>query len=143
MTKKRKAVLEALERAEVPLSAADIASSMGCACDLATIYRALHGLEKAGLAEAFAFECSERGIERYYFASLMRHRHFFHCEVCHSFTDLGECRLGPLVDAAEHEFGFVVEGHTLYLTGVCAECGRRNPVQVPIETRLRPPSLHS
>lgn len=122
MTKKRRAVLDILEKAGTPLSAGDIARLVGQDCDLATVYRALHGLEGLGLAEAFAFECSERGIERYYLPRRQVHRHFFHCEKCHAFFDLGECRMGPLVQATEMELGFSVTSHTLYLRGYCAAC---------------------
>lgn len=122
MTRKRRAVFDALERAEGPVSAADLARDLGEDLNLATVYRALHGLEEAGLAEAFAFECRERGIERYYLPQRRVHRHYFHCEQCHRFTDLGGCGVESLVRDAETRFGLRVQAHTLYMTGLCAAC---------------------
>jgi Fur family ferric uptake transcriptional regulator len=118
----REAVLAAIEAAAGPSSAADIVRGLEGRCDPATVYRALHRLEGEGRLEAFVFECEERGIERYYLSRSSAHRHYFHCERCHRFIDLGECRLGELVGELERERGFRVEGHTLYFTGTCPEC---------------------
>lgn len=122
MTKNSEAVLAALEAKKIPSSVADLAGLLEGRCDLATVYRSLHRLEAEGLVEAFAFECRERGIERYYLSRRRPHRHFFHCESCHRFIDLGECRLGGIVEELEREFDLEVESHTLYLTGRCKAC---------------------
>lgn len=122
MTKARASVLGALESAMEPLTAAGVGSLLDGTCDQATVYRALHYLEEQHLAESFVLYCSEHGVERYYSASATTHRHWFHCERCHRFVDLGACRLGGLVSDVERELGLRVTRHTLYLSGVCAEC---------------------
>lgn len=126
MRAKRDLVLEALAASPLPASANDLARALGGACDAATVYRALHRLEAEGKAESFAFECAERGIERYYLARVEApHRHFFHCESCHRFLDLGACRLASLVAEVEAETGAKVEGHSLTFTGTCRDCRAR------------------
>jgi len=120
-------VLAALAAADEPLSAAGVKAALGDACDQATVYRALHYLEESGRAESFVLHCSEHGVERYYSSSAVAHRHWFHCESCHRFLDLGSCRLGPMLGEVEAETGVRVMRHTLYMTGLCPDCGRKRP----------------
>jgi Fur family transcriptional regulator, ferric uptake regulator len=127
-TKARQAIMEALASAKAPLSAAAIYDALGVSADQATVYRNLHLLEDEGLAESFILHCADHGTERYYTAAAdpaegeHSHRHWFHCEKCHSFTDLGSCKICDLVSAYENEYGISVRSHTLYLTGLCAKC---------------------
>jgi len=133
MTRARTAVLAALDGATEPLSAAGVVSKLADTCDQATVYRALHFLEEAGRAESFVLYCSEHGVERYYASASAPHRHWFHCESCHRFVDLGACRIGGLVADVERELGLHVSRHTMYLSGTCADCmaGAECAAQVP------------
>lgn len=127
-TKARQAIIETLARSSVPLSAAAVYEALGVCADQATVYRNLHLLESEGFAESFILHCADHGTERYYTASdrtsgdRTSHRHWFHCERCHHFTDLGSCTLAPLVSEFEAKNGITVHTHTLYLTGICASC---------------------
>ncbi len=129
MTKARKAIMETLARAKAPLSAQAVYEALKVSADPATVYRNLHALEDEGLADSFILHCAGHGTERYYTA-LTRpgeggedaHRHWFHCEKCHRFTDLGSCKLAPLVADFEASHGLTVRAHSLYLTGICARC---------------------
>lgn len=122
MTKARKAIQEILDGADRPLSALEVGASAEGFCDTATIYRALHYLEERGLAESFVLHCSAHGTERYYASRNVRHRHWFHCERCHRFVDLGACRVEPLLLQMEEEAGVEIRHHTLYATGICGDC---------------------
>lgn len=122
MTKARAAVLAALDGAAEPLSASGVVTRLADHCDQATVYRALHHLEETGRAESFVLYCSEHGVERYYASASAPHRHWFHCESCHRFVDLGACRIGGLVADVERELGLHVTRHTMYLSGICADC---------------------
>ncbi len=128
MTRSRQSVLAILLARKEPQSASDVFAHMTDSVDQATVYRTLHYLEENGFAESFILHCSSHGTERYYTvvmdASGMRrgHRHWFHCEQCHSFTDLGDCTLDTLVQGYEEFHGFAVKSHTLYLTGLCSAC---------------------
>ena len=122
MTKAREAVREILESAGEPLSALDVGTLAGSLCDTATIYRALHFLEENGLAESFVLNCLSHGTERYYVSHNVKHRHWFHCERCHNFVDLGACRVEPMLLEMGKAAGVVIRNHTLYATGICAAC---------------------
>ncbi len=130
MTKARTAALEVLRGAEEPLSAAAVHGMMGSDCDQATVYRTLHYLEDHGYAESFVLHCTEHGTERYYTAvdggadgcGSPAHRHWFHCESCHRFIDLGSCTVSELVESFERERGVRVRRHILYFTGLCSDC---------------------
>ena len=124
MTKARNAVKSLLDGAEKPLSALELAERVGGLCDPATIYRSLHYLEDSGWAESFVLHCSAHGTERYYVSREASHRHWFHCERCHSFVDLGACRIGPLLQAMESEAGVEIRHHALYATGLCKACSQ-------------------
>ena len=122
MTKAREAALAALRASAEPLSAAGVLSAIGMDCDQATIYRALHYLEERDLAESFILHCDEHGTERYYVSAGTQHSHWFHCESCHRFIDLGRCRIGDLAADIEQERGMLVRRHVLYFTGLCPDC---------------------
>ncbi len=126
MTKARKAVQDILDAAGKPLCALDVGAITGSICDTATIYRSLHYLEENGFAESFVLHCAVHGTERYYVSCGARHRHWFHCERCHCFVDLGACRVEPLLKDMEKDSGVEIRSHTLYATGICADCMGRN-----------------
>jgi len=123
MTKARRAILEGLENAQSPISVTGLAKQLSDFCDPATVYRNLHYLEKNNLATSFILHCSEHGTERYYSAKSGKdHHHWFHCEHCHRFIDLGGCFYAEQVRHFEAEHGFTVNDHTFYLTGICKAC---------------------
>ncbi|HOT62166.1 MAG TPA: transcriptional repressor [Treponemataceae bacterium] len=122
MTRARESTLSILREANEPLSAAGV-FRLAAGFDQATVYRALHYLEEKGLAVSFILACEEHGTERYYAVSDSgKHRHWFHCERCHRFVDLGDCAIEPLVERYETAYGIDIRSHTLSLTGTCADC---------------------
>lgn len=128
-TQARQAIIQALADASAPLTAKSIYQALGVTTDPATVYRNLHMLEENGLVDSFILHCADHGTEWYYTAcpeidsaGHPAHRHWFHCESCHNFTDLGSCKLAELVSDYEKTYGLSVLTHTLYLTGICAKC---------------------
>jgi Fur family transcriptional regulator, ferric uptake regulator len=128
MTKARQATLDILRSAQEPLSASAVLDHIGECCDQVTVYRSLHFLEESGLANSFVLHCEEHGTERYYTAldspidGFSGHHHWFHCEKCHRFLDLGDCQLHRLVEEYEATHQIIVKSHTLYFTGICSNC---------------------
>jgi Fur family ferric uptake transcriptional regulator len=128
MTKARREALDLLRAASQPLSAAAIFGRLGACCDQATVYRTLHYLEEQGYAESFILHCDQHGTERYYSAvggapgNEGGHRHWFHCESCHRFIEIGSCTVAGLVASFEKEQGVAVRHHVLYFTGLCPTC---------------------
>jgi Fur family transcriptional regulator, ferric uptake regulator len=125
MTKARQAVLAILDATQEPLSAARIYALAGTCCDQATIYRALSYLEESGRAESFVLHCMEHGTERYFISKKIPHRHWFHCESCHKFIDLGICQIEELAAKIENAYDIEVRRHTLYFSGLCRKCKSR------------------
>ncbi|HOC30207.1 MAG TPA: transcriptional repressor [Treponemataceae bacterium] len=124
MTKARAAVLEILNAASEPLSASGVLRSLPEGSDQVTVYRTLHYLEERGFASSFILHCESHGTERYYSAAGRECRHWFHCEQCHRFTDLGACALDGLVGEYERSLGLEVRSHMLTLSGLCSGCRR-------------------
>lgn len=124
MTKIRQATLDVLQTATYPLSANEVFAKILLPCNPATIYRALHYLEEKEYAHSFVLHCTAHGTERYYTITPPdnQHHHWFHCEQCHRFIDLGNCDLHPLIRVYQAKLGIEVTGHTLNLTGSCANC---------------------
>lgn len=135
MTRSRKEILSILAESGEPLSALDVSRRFPAekGPDQATVYRALHWLEERGWAESFILHCTSHGTERYYSAvsdqegKPMPHRHWFHCEECHRFTDLGDCGLEELFAEYEKSLSLRIKAHALYCTGTCASCGSSLP----------------
>lgn len=128
MTRSREAIYTLLTNEPYPLSASDAWRLLHGQFDQATVYRTLHYLEGKGMADSFVLHCSEHGTERYYTIRKDSHvhRHWFHCQSCHRFTDLGDCRLTALLTGFEKETGVKITEHTLNLTGLCKECQRES-----------------
>ncbi len=128
MTKAREAALEILRNSDEPQTAAAVFQQSGNTCDLATVYRTLHYLEKHGYAESFVLYCNEHGTERYYTALSAgdsgdrAHRHWFHCEGCHRFIEIGNCTVNSLAREFEIEHNLSVSRHILYFIGRCSNC---------------------
>lgn len=128
MTKARKALLDVLIHSRMPVCAADLVGHPDLPFDQATIYRNLHYLEDQGYADSFVLHCSDHGTERYYSyrrGSDGSHHHWFHCENCHKFIDLGGCGYANQLRHWESEYGFSIHDHTFFVTGICKECSKR------------------
>ncbi|NCB00741.1 MAG: transcriptional repressor [Spirochaetia bacterium] len=131
MTKARKAILEILQKKKVPQSALDIFSSVEDEMNQVTVYRTLHYLESKGYVDSFVLHCTQKGTERYYVALLdplgnsCEHHHWFHCEICHQFTDLGSCQIDSLIDLYNKEHNITILHHNLSLSGICQTCQQK------------------
>jgi len=122
MTKARVAVLDAVNEAGKPLSAADVFDVLKVQCDQATVYRALHYLESTGYVESFVLHAQDQGVKQYYVSNQAVHSHWFYCEACNVFLDLGSCKIGDLITDFEQNLGLRVSRHIFYMTGLCPQC---------------------
>ncbi len=119
MTIQRRAILDALRRVQRPLTPKEIleeASAEAEDLSLTTVYRNLKALTASGaltVVEVFGQP------PRYELAGLDHHHHFL-CQVCDRLFDVEGCP-GTLASMAPP--GFAVLGHSVLLTGQCAECG--------------------
>lgn len=119
LTKVRRAILGVLQRAELPISAAELMSLMPIKVNKVTIYRDLELFTKSGVAELVQFEES---FARYRLKNSC-HSHHLICEDCGIIQEVEMPN-----DLDEHEkrindqTGFVVLKHSLEFYGLCRDC---------------------
>lgn len=85
---------------------------------LATVYRTLSLLARAGAVDALA----HRPGEVCYRWCGTDHHHHLVCSGCHRVVELGGCDLEASLERVSAAHGFVATGHRLEVTGVCAAC---------------------
>ena len=118
MTRQRRAIVDALERAGRPLSPQELeaeASKEVEGLNLATVYRNIKTLVESGYLETVELVGQPA---RYELAGLDHHHHFL-CEVCDRLFDLPGC-LGAFKSLVPR--GFSINRHELQLIGECATC---------------------
>ncbi|MFA5075939.1 MAG: transcriptional repressor [Patescibacteria group bacterium] len=112
LTKPRLAVLDLLAHDHLPKTARAIWQSLGSRFNLASVYRALHLLEKIGLI----FQ-ETTAKEKYYYLAKQPHHHII-CRRCQKI----ECV------PCHHDFSkvknFTDVSHQLLLTGLCPKCNK-------------------
>lgn len=121
-TTQQQAVWDALEAASGPLLPEDVLKRAQVACPTlgqATVYRALKRLESEGRVERIA---DLDGRAR--FEVEKAHHHHFHCRECDQVFDVPGCAArSPSALRQRLPKGFSLEGHEVWLRGVCASCG--------------------
>jgi Fur family ferric uptake transcriptional regulator len=121
VTRQRLQVLEALAAEPNDATAQEIFETLrarGVSIGLATVYRALGLLSSYGVVDALV----HRPGEICYRLCGEDHHHHLTCTECHQVVELGECELDPWLDRLGSAHGFAVTGHSVEVTGVCADC---------------------
>lgn len=122
LTGPRRAILDVLSRQSHPLSIRDVFEALGKEdCDLATIYRSMHLLEKMGMVKRFdlgnggaRFELLAEGDDG--------HHHHLVCVECSAVVEIEECFSSDLEDRIARANGFQKVTHRLEFFGVCPRC---------------------
>lgn len=129
-TRQRAAILGAIRKADRPLSPQEIhaaARRQLPKLGLATVYRAIRGLQEDVLLAAVAVPGEP---DRYETAGKPHHHHFY-CNACARVFEMHGCP-GPLNRLAPA--GFEVDGHELLLYGRCETCAKKKR---PVRTGAR------
>jgi Fur family transcriptional regulator, ferric uptake regulator len=116
----RQKILKYVQKASSPVSARSIHKKMGKGVAFSTVYRALWFLEENGHVEGFSLSCGPCGKDRFFIDASRGHVHYFHCDVCHSFTEIDGCVVK--VKDIERKLGAVVKRHILLYSGLCRTC---------------------
>ncbi len=122
ITGPRAAILEILRQHPHPLTTKEIFSEMPRGeCDLATVYRSMHLLEKAGMVKRFhfydgaaRFELVEEGSDGHY--------HHLVCIRCSGVVKVEECFSAEIEKKIAAKNGFKAVTHKLEFFGVCPNC---------------------
>lgn len=123
-TPQRLAVLSALLEERDDATAQQIHGALrqsGHRIGLATVYRALAALARRGVVD----ELNHRPREACYRLCTEGHHHHLVCSECHRVVELGDCELDAWLAPLAAEHSFTVSGHTIEVTGICAECRDR------------------
>ena len=119
-TNQRRQVLAALLAAGAPLTAEEVTARIGdpAGCNRSTVYRTLAALTQRRLVSR------RRGPDGGALYALRQesHGHALRCTVCGRTFSLGECPLEGLERDIFAQTGFLVRGHSLEFTGICAAC---------------------
>ena len=119
-TSQREAIDKAFETAVGPLLPEEVlaaAQSEVPSLGQATVYRAIKRLEEAGDLERVT---GTDGRARYELAG--DHHHHFQCRECDRVYDVPGCVRSPASLGTRLPKGFRLEGHEIWLSGVCAAC---------------------
>jgi Fur family ferric uptake transcriptional regulator len=122
LTGPRVAIIAALEAQKHPLTIREIHQLLGASeCDLATIYRSMHLLEKMELVKRFDFGDA---IARYELIRHEEHEHHHHliCTDCSRVVEIEECFVEELEQRIAHGNGFTRITHKLEFFGLCPQC---------------------
>jgi Fur family transcriptional regulator, ferric uptake regulator len=120
----RRNVIEALTRAEGPLSAAEVHDILGPAMPLSSLYRSLTVLEASGVVTPHYGQ----GVTRYELAEwITGHHHHLVCIECGAVDDIElpgslESKVSSLVSEIGRSSGFRPTDHTLEIEGQCSRC---------------------
>ena len=119
ITGPRQLILDLLRQEEHPLSARQIHEQL--ACDLATVYRAMHMLESIEMVKRFDFGDGTSRFELIGDGDDGHHHHLI-CRQCSSVVEIDECFPVALERKIARQNGFIRTTHKLEFFGVCPEC---------------------
>jgi Fur family ferric uptake transcriptional regulator len=122
-TKPRERVLDVLEGADKPMSAAQIckeAEEGGDSAWLSTIYRILELFVEKGAVTKLSVTGKETAL---YELNRFRHKHYGVCMGCKKIIPMANCPMERFMPDLEDE-DFRVVGHNVEVYGYCGECGK-------------------
>ena len=124
ITGPRAAILEILRVHPHPLTNREIFATLPKGdCDLATIYRSMHLLEKMGIVKRFDFG---DGAARFELVGEDDdgHHHHLVCTHCSEVVEIGECFPKKIEQRIAARNGFKAVTHKLEFFGICPDCQR-------------------
>ncbi|MEU8029610.1 Fur family transcriptional regulator [Streptomyces sp. NPDC049099] len=125
LTQQRTVVVEALIRTDGFIGAQALHSQLaayGSPVGLSTVYRTLTALASAGRADMVRDTSGER-LFRYRPGA--DHRHYLICTECGLSRPVDSGPVEDWADTIAQNSGFANIRHTVELSGVCPDCGRR------------------
>ncbi len=120
-TKARKAVIEVLQKAEMPVSAEEIyiiIKKDGVSTNLSTVYRTLELMESMKLVNKIIMDDGKARFE----ITGDGHRHLLICTNCRKMVPIDVCPLEKLEKDVGEKTKFDITGHKLELYGLCPDC---------------------
>jgi len=122
ITGPRRAILEVLGKHRHPMTNKEILAALAKQeCDLATVYRSIHLLQKMGLVQRYDFG---DGTARFELVMDKAHRHHHHlvCTSCSKVVEITDCFPEELEQTIAARNGFKSISHRLEFFGLCPDC---------------------
>jgi len=124
ITSPRQAILEILRKHPHPLTNREIFAAMPKGqCDLATIYRSMHLLEKMNIVKRFDFGDGAARFELVGEGDDGHHHHLV-CTKCSEIVEIEECFPDEIEKRIAARNGFKAVTHKLEFFGICPDCQR-------------------
>ncbi|MGI6161657.1 MAG: Fur family transcriptional regulator [Christensenellales bacterium] len=120
-TKQREYVLDTLEKAGKPISAAEIYATIlkdGHSVSLSTVYRILYALQNKEAVIKTTIMDSDTSL---YELNRSTHRHYAYCVDCRKAVAMDACPIEKFLPGLD-EAGFEVIGHKMEVYGHCSKC---------------------
>ncbi|HXR04966.1 MAG TPA: transcriptional repressor [Verrucomicrobiae bacterium] len=125
ITSPRQAILEILRKHPHPLMSKEIFAIMPKGqCNLATIYRTLHLLEKMEIVKRFDFGDGAARFELVGEGDDGHHHHLV-CTRCAAVVEIEECFLREMESRLAAANRFIAVTHKLEFFGICSRCQKR------------------
>ena len=122
ITGPRAAILEILRKHPHPLTNKEVLAALPKGeCDLATIYRSMHLLEKMGMVKRFDFGDGAARFELVGEGDDGHHHHLV-CTRCSEVVEIEECFPSEIEKRIAAANGFEAVTHKLEFFGICPEC---------------------
>ena len=122
VTGPRQAILDVLRRHASPLTNKEIHAALGKEdCDLATIYRNMHTLERMGLVRRHDFGDGAARFELSPDEGDTHHHHLV-CTGCSKVIELDDCFLDDFQQRLAERYGFSGISHRMEFFGICPAC---------------------
>ena len=122
ITGPRAAILEILRQHPHPLTNKEIFAALPKnQCDMATIYRSMHLLEKMGMVKRFDFGDGAARFELVGEGDDGHHHHLV-CTRCSEVVEIDECFPGEIEKRIATANGFTAVTHKLEFFGICPAC---------------------
>ncbi len=122
LTAPRQSILAVLRRGARPLSIKEIFTALPAGdCDLATVYRSMHLLERLKMVKRFEFG---DGMARFELLSEGDdgHHHHLVCTRCAGVVEVEECGMSEVEERIASRNGFKGVTHKLEFFGICPAC---------------------
>jgi Fur family ferric uptake transcriptional regulator len=127
ITGPRQAILQILRDHPHPLSIKEIHSALGAGdCNLATVYRCIHLLQRMEMVKRFDFGDNIARFELLAEGDDGHHHHLI-CTSCAEVIELEDCSMRDLEAVIAARNGFQRVTHKLEFFGLCPDCQRQTP----------------
>lgn len=122
-TRQRNSVLEILRQEKLPISAEEIflrLKDLGISVSVSTVYRILDVLEGKCILVRTKLNDDSKA---FYELNNPVHRHHLLCVKCRKLQPVEGCPLEEYEKRLEREHGYIINGHSLEIYGICSKCG--------------------